>query len=116
MRSGVKWQALSSMTQLRIDHASNNTGAELLALVGLKHLQKVESVCSCRPAMEHDVRWFAAFVHQMTLQRSSVEIIINDGSVAHANTDMQKLPNIDWSAEHSSYLFKHSGSDVVWKL
>ncbi len=103
MRSGVKWQALSSMTQLRIDHASNNTGAELLALVGLKHLQKVESVCSCRPAMEHDVRWFAAFVHQMALQRSSVEIIINEGSVADAIADMLKIANFDWSIEHNSY-------------
>ncbi len=74
MRSGVKWQALSSLTQLRIDHATINTGAESLGLVGLKHLQKVEFVGGCRPAMGHNVRWFAAFVRQMALQRSSVEI------------------------------------------
>ena len=88
VNSGVKWQALSLLTQLRIDHATINTGAELMGLVGLKHLQKVEFVGGCTPTTGHNVRWFAVFVHQMALQRLSVEVIINEGSVADAVADL----------------------------
>ena len=88
VHSEVKWQALSFLTQLRIDHATININAELLGLVGLKHLQKVEFVGRCRPSMGHNVRWFAAFVHQMALQHPSVEIIFDEGSVADAVADL----------------------------
>ncbi len=88
VNSGVKWQALSLLTQFRIDHATLNTGAELMGLVGLKHLQKVEFVGGCTPTTGHNVRWFAVFVHQMALQHPLVEIIINEGSVADAVADL----------------------------
>jgi len=79
---------LSSLMHFRVDHATINIGAELLGLAALKHLQKVEFVGNCKPAMGHNVRWFAAFVHQMALQRPSVEFIINEGSVADAVADL----------------------------
>ena len=88
VHSGVKWQALSSLVHFKVDHATLNTGAELIGLVGLKHLQKVELVGNCRPAMGHNVRWFAAFIHHMALQRASVEFIVNEGSVADAVPDL----------------------------
>ena len=72
----------------RVDHATINIGAELLGLAALKHLQKVEFVGNCKPAMGHNVRWFAAFIHQMALQRPLVEFIINEGSVADAVADL----------------------------
>ena len=88
VHSGVKWQALSLLTQLRIDHATLNTGPELVGLVGLKHLQKVEFVGGCIPATGHNLRWFTVFVYQMSLQRPLVEIVINEGSVADAVADL----------------------------
>lgn len=88
VHSQVKWQALSSLVHFKVDHATLNTGAELIGLVGLKHLQMVEIVGNCRPAMGHNVRWFAAFIHQMALQRASVEFIVNEGSVADDVPDL----------------------------
>ena len=88
VHSEAEWQALSSLMHFRVDHATINIGAELLGLAALKHLQKVEFVGNCKPAMGHNVRWFAAFVHQMALQRPSVEFIINEGSVADAVADL----------------------------
>ncbi len=84
----VEWQTLSSLMHFRVDHATINMSAELLGLAALKHLEKVELVGNCKPAMGHNVRWFAAFVHQMALQRPLAEVIINEGSVADAVADL----------------------------